>query len=277
MRAAMIKSCFVKFFASAAAIFFLLETSATWACEASRKICEERFAQLVRYRAQAIEKAFGDLSATLPEEIGIKLVSSRDPQAALIEANQYYDRQHDTLIFPRHILNARMPSPMSAATEYWPYYEDERARLEVPVIETVDNALWHAYMQRAAKANDLSWPHEDCRSTDMGKRLPCEMLVNGVAEHIKTAHGPIFNTNRIEEIWPEDFSDFRREVMGSDDKAYREVQRYGGIMLVRPLISEFGVPRVLAYVARTPFRIENDNLRASAHRYQERAREALVW
>ena len=45
-------------------------------------------------------------------------------------------------------------------------------------------------------------------------------------------------------------------------------------LLVGPLIREFGVPRVFAYVARTPFRIENDNVRVSALRYQERARSA---
>jgi hypothetical protein len=33
---------------------------------------------------------------------------------------------------------------------------------------------------------------------------------------------------------------------------------------------------VFAYVAQTPFRIEEDNVRTSAMRYQEQAREALA-
>ena len=43
----------------------------------------------------------------------------------------------------------------------------------------------------------------------------------------------------------------------------------------RLVIEEFGVPRTLAYLAQTPFRIEENNLRVSAQRYQDRAREAL--
>jgi len=60
------------------------------------------------------------------------------------------------------------------------------------------------------------------------------------------------------------------------DQEYQDVQRYGGIMLIKPLIDEFGVPRTLAYIAQTPFRVdENDNLRQAALHYQERARESL--
>ena len=53
------------------------------------------------------------------------------------------------------------------------------------------------------------------------------------------------------------------------------MQRYGGIMLIKPLIEEFGVPRTLAYIAQTPFRVEDNNLREAAVHYQERARESL--
>jgi hypothetical protein len=35
------------------------------------------------------------------------------------------------------------------------------------------------------------------------------------------------------------------------------------------------VPRALAYIAQTPFQIEDNNLRLSAQRYQERARKQL--
>jgi hypothetical protein len=59
------------------------------------------------------------------------------------------------------------------------------------------------------------------------------------------------------------------------DQEYLDVQRYGGIMLIKPLIEEFGVPRTLAYVAQTPFRVEDNNMRAAAQRYQEHAREVL--
>jgi hypothetical protein len=81
--------------------------------------------------------------------------------------------------------------------------------------------------------------------------------------------------NRVDQIWPEDFSDFRKRVWRTDQE-YQDVQRYGGIMLIKPLIEEFGVPRTLAYVAQTPFRVDdNNNLREAAQRYQERARESL--
>jgi hypothetical protein len=46
--------------------------------------------------------------------------------------------------------------------------------------------------------------------------------------------------------------------------------------LLEPLVREFGAPRVFAYAARTPFRIENNNVRLSALRYQDGAREAIA-
>ncbi len=67
---------------------------------------------------------------------------------------------------------------------------------------------------------------------------------------------------------------FRKRVWRTDQE-YQDVQRYGGIMLIKPLIEEFGVPRTLAYVAQTPFRVEDSNLREAALQYQERARESL--
>jgi len=76
-------------------------------------------------------------------------------------------------------------------------------------------------------------------------------------------------------IWPEDFAGFLRRVWQREDPEYIDVQRYGGILLVEPLINEFGVPRALTYLARTPFRIEDNNVHSSALRYQERAREFL--
>jgi hypothetical protein len=100
------------------------------------------------------------------------------------------------------------------------------------------------------------------------------MLVKGIAENVKALRGPLFNANRVDQIWPEDFSDFRKRVWRTDQE-YQDVQRYGGIMLIKPLIEEFGVPRTLAYVAQTPFRVDDNNLREAAQHYQERARESL--
>jgi hypothetical protein len=101
------------------------------------------------------------------------------------------------------------------------------------------------------------------------------MLVKGIAENVKALRGPLFNVNRVDQIWPEDFAVFRKRVWRTDQE-YQDVQRYGGIMLIKPLIEEFGVPRTLAYVAQTPFRVEDDNnLREAALHYQERARESL--
>ena len=134
--------------------------------------------------------------------------------------------------------------------------------------------LWNAFLQEAATARGMQWPHKECTAVDVGRRLPCEMLVKGIAENVKALRGPLFNVNRVDQIWPEDYADFRKRVWRTDQE-YLDVQRYGGIMLVKPLIEEFGVPRTLAYVAQTPFRVEDNNLREAAQQYQERARESL--
>src|SRR5262249_52888437 len=157
------------------------------------------------------------------------------------------------LIFPRVLLGSKTPNPLRWATYYWPYYQNEQYRQTYPVIEAVDNVLWSAYLQEAAKAHGLQWPHKDCESIDVTKRLPCEMVVKGIAEYVKARNMPIFNSNRIDMIWPEDFSGFRKRVWRKEDPEYLDVQRYGGILLIRPLITEFGVPRALAYIAQTPF------------------------
>src|SRR4030095_1716727 len=126
------------------------------------------------------------------------------------------------------------------------------------------------------RARGMQWPHKECSAVDVGRRLPCEMLVKGIAENVKALRGPLFNVNRVDQIWPDDFSTFRKRVWRTDQE-YLDVQRYGGILLLKPLIEEFGVPRTLAYVAQTPFRVEeNNNLREAALQYQERAREALT-
>jgi hypothetical protein len=143
------------------------------------------------------------------------------------------------------------------------------------VVEVIDNVLWNAFLQEAAAARGGQWPPKECSAVDVGRRLPCEMLVKGIAENVKALRGPLFNENRVDQIWPEDFAVFRKRVWRTDQE-YQDVQRYGGIMLIKPLIDEFGVPRTLAYVAQTPFRVdENNNLREAALQYQDRARESL--
>lgn len=246
------------------------------ACDSSsRARCKEVFTALISYRTEAIETAFGDIGGVLPKGMKIEFMSSRDPQYANFAGMVIYDRPHHTLIFPRAVLGAKTPYPLRWAAYYWPFYQHEQYRQEYPVIETVDNALWAAFLQEAARTRNLSWPHQDCASVDMSKRLPCEMVVAGIGEFVKARRGPLFNANRLDMIWPEDFAKFLRRVWQRADSEYTDVQRYGGILLVEPLINEFGVPRTLVYLARTPFRIEDNNVHLSALRYQERAREFL--
>jgi hypothetical protein len=239
-----------------------------------RRHCQEEFRALVTFRTEALEGAFGSLFAVLPSEIKIKFVKRKDPDYLRFGGNMAYDREHATLILPRRILNANTPTPVRAAAYYWPFYEDEQYRQEFPIVEALDNVLWNAYLQEAAYAAGLTWPHKDCASVHVEKRLPCEMVITGIAEYVKSVRSPLFNSNRLDIIWPEDFSDFRNRVWRTD-QAYQDVRRYGGILLTRPLINEFGVPRTLAYLAQTPFQVEDGNLHVSALRYQDHARESL--
>ncbi len=86
------------------------------------------------------------------------------------------------------------------------------------MVETIDQLIWAAYLQEAAKRRGLSWPHQDCKSSDLGTRLPCEMLVEGINEHLKEVRTPIFNANRLDMIWPEDFAGFRRGLWNKGDQ-----------------------------------------------------------
>lgn len=245
-----------------------------FACESSTvRNCEKQVAQLISFRTQAIEYAFGELRA-LPDKIDVKFVSQRDPEYAAFAGRLAYDHAHHRLIVPRRYATSKMPNPMRAAASYWPFYQDNLYIDEFPIIGAIDNAIWSAFLQEAARAQGISWPHEGCRSVDVGKRLPCEMLMEGIVEFITTTRTALFNENRLDRIWPDDFADFQRRVY-RDENEYRDVQRYGGIMLVRPLIGQFGVPKVLAYIAQTPFLVEENSVRAAALKYQERAREAL--
>lgn len=244
------------------------------ACEHERSTCEKQLRELVSYRAEAIVNAFGDPLSIFPDEIELKFVDSRSREFGQIAGAIAYDPERRTVIFPRRYVGTTVPNPLRWARSYWPYYQDAEYQVAFPIIEAIDNTLWGAYLQEAARRDGGTWPHAGCSSVDVRERLPCEMLVDGVSEHIKTLRTPLFNANRLDRIWPEEFGRFSRRVWRTDPE-YMDVQRYGGILLVQPLINEFGMPRALAYVARTPFRVEDDNLRTSALRYQEQAREAL--
>jgi hypothetical protein len=246
------------------------------ACDLSeRKACETRIVALVTYRSEAIEHAFGDLSAALPDQVRVKFVSAKDPEHPLPSGTIAYDPKERVLFMSRSFLDAKLPNPLKVAANYWPIYEQQQARETFPVVEAIDDALWNAYLQAAATARGVAWDSADCRSAHVEKRLPCEMVTSAIAHVVKTRGLPIFNENRIDRVWPEDFAGFIQRNWRRGESEYRDVQLYGGLMLVRPLIGEFGVPRSLAYLVQTPFRIEDNNLRVSAQRYQDRAREAL--
>ena len=246
------------------------------ACDmADRKACEQKIVTLVSYRSEAIERTFGDLSAVLPGQVRIKFVTARDPVHPLPAGAMAYDPEERTLFMSHSVLSARLPTPSRSAAHYWPFYEQKEVREAFPVVEAIDDALWNVYLQRAAAARGGVWDAEDCRSVHAEKRLPCEMVTSAITQAIKTRRLPIFNENRIDRIWPEDFASFARRNWQHEEAEYRDARRYGGLLLIRPLIREFGVPRALAYLAQTPLQIEENNLRISAQRYQDRARDAL--
>gem|GEM_PF-1054438 len=245
------------------------------ACDEGLQKCREIFGELVSYRAEAIERAFGDFRPVMPKRIAIKYVGPRDDEYELYSRRVAYDLEQEVLVVPRFMTSARIPNPLRATANYWPFYQNELYRERFPLVLAIDNALWGAYLQEAAQEKGLSWPHENCQSVDIGKRLACEMLVEGIAAQLTAIRDPLFNENRMDRIWPSDFRSFRERVWRRDDRRYLEVQRYGGLMLVKPLIDRYGAPSALFYFAQTPFEIEDDDLRRSALRYQERAREWL--
>jgi hypothetical protein len=254
-----------------------LLASSAFACNAQIVRCrpDEQLAELVNYRSQAIETAFGAFAAPMPSEVRVEFVSSSDPRFDPAMSPVALDLSQRTMAFARRALSAKIPSPLTWAKSYWPYYQDPQYTAAFPIIAAIDSALWSAYLQEAAHQHGFAWPHVECGSIDLGKRLPCEMLVDGVLEYITTPHVTLFNENRIEEIWPSDMADFRQRLWRRNDREYDEVRHLGGILLLRPLIAEFGVQRALVYVAQHPFILHNENLRMSALSYQDAAREIL--
>lgn len=246
------------------------------ACEHDdRQQCKDNLGELVTYRTLAMERAFGEFMPVLPDKIQIKFVGPNDAEYRRYARQVAYDLDQETMIIPRHLLSTRMPKPLRASSSYWPFYQNELYRDTFPVILAVDNALWGAYLQEAAQERGLTWPHTSCGSVQLAERLPCEMLVEGVAAHLTAGRAPMFNVNRLDRIWPQDFAAFSERVWRKDDSRYIEVQRYGGWMLLKPLFDEFGVPRALFYIAQTPFQLSGNDMNAAALEYQERARESL--
>jgi hypothetical protein len=237
---------------------------------------QERFARLVCIRTSAIETAFGQLFDGRDIAIRIELTTSDEPAYPRVAMSSYDPAEH-TLYFRRGVIATLADGGYKWALAYWPYYRSEVARAEYPEIAIVDEALWNAHLQQAAHELGLSWPHADCSAIDIARRLGCEMVSTAIGELAHAPGMPLFNANRLDRLWPENLKEFERRAWTHGGREYREVRRLGGLLLVEPLIREFGVPRVFAYVARTPFRIENDNVRVSALRYQERARSALAW
>jgi hypothetical protein len=235
---------------------------------------ERRFLEVVTARETAISYALGPILEDACTKITIEFVLSTDdayPQLGLAR----YDPARHTLTFRRHLLGWVGHGTKAWAKQYWPYYKNDDIRALLPAIEVIDDALWMTHLQEAAHRKGLTWPHQECASLDIQKRLGCEMLVSGVVASRRPAQ-PMFNTNRVDMFWPESLRELRTRGWQQGDSTYRDTQQIGGAMLVRPLIAEFGVPRVLQYIAQTPFYIEDDNVRASAAHYQEQARLALT-
>lgn len=235
---------------------------------------ERRFLEVVTMRETAISYALGPILEDACTKITIEFVLSTDDAYPQLGPASYDPDRH-TLTFRRHLLGWIGNGTRSWAKAYWPYYKNDDIRALLPAIEVIDDALWMTHLQEAAHRKGLSWPHQECSSLDIQKRLGCEMLVSGVVASRRPAQ-PMFNTNRVDMFWPESLRELRTRGWQQGDGDYRNVQQLGGSMLVRPLIAEFGVPRVLQYIAQTPFYIEDDNVRVSAAHYQERARLALT-
>lgn len=250
--------------------------SSAIACEfADRKKCRELIRELTEFRTEAIQNAFGSAFFHVPHELEMKFVSSVDEQYRKYSGRVAYDASERVLVIPRKHVHAKLPRPLDWAKSYWPYYKKDLYRESFPLIEAIDNALWGAHLQEAASERGLRWPHRECDSLHLSVRLPCQMTLEGVAVYLTQSRSAVFNVNRLDRIWPEDFQAFEQRVYRRGEREYLDVQHYGGILLLEPIIGEFGIPSTLAYVAQNPFRLQEDNLRMSALRYQEHARETL--
>lgn len=245
--------------------------------DGDKPLRQRQFARLVAFRFEAIETAFGPLSSTMNERVDIVFKRDKDYAAGETAFATAYDAKRNELAFSSRVLYQAMPGPNLRAVQYWPFYENELVREDFPIVELIDTALWDAFLQEAASTTGHDWPGKECSSPEIEKRLPCRMVLRGMLEHIQQVRTPLFNENRTDRILPENYAAFCNRRLRTDSREYQDVERYGGILLLKPLIVEFGIPRTFAYAARTPFSVEDNNLKASVLRYQERARAALTW
>jgi hypothetical protein len=251
-------------------IVLMTALSPTWTFAGARA---KELTDLVGYRRTAIENSFGETFGALPDDIRLKVFEERDPQFRELESRIGYDVATRTLLLPKTLVYQQMP-PASLAKMYWPPYRDELFMDAYPIVRAIDDALWNVYLQESARATGASWPHPDCRELRMAQRLPCEVLVSGVFEYVRAPQAPLFNENRLSALWSEDFAELCKRMDSSLDRDYVAIRRYGGILLLRPLVAEFGLSRTLSFVARHPFRVESD-MQQAARDYQEAARQAL--
>jgi hypothetical protein len=243
-----------------------------WSCDVSSsdRECQRRLTALVGHRTEAMRAEFGDLEPIMPHQMTVKLLPSgtaTDPYSKEFR----YDAESKTLYFAKRVAKQGLPTDTGPLHSYWDIYESEDVRREYAMLESIDNALWSVYLKEAASRNGLGWPHAGCESREFSERLPCEMLLVGTAEYINRSRQRIFNTNRLESIWPEDYSRFCEKIWHRDDEPSKNVKVYGGQLLLQPLVRKFGVAHALAYVAQRPFTVADNNMRTSALRYQEEA------
>lgn len=235
---------------------------------------EREFSELVTVRVQAIEHALGPLLEGACAQIYIEFAKSSQPSYPK-DGPAEYDVQRHVLTFRRTVIESIDYDVSYWASSYWPYYQRADLRALMPMVEIIDDALWVTHLQEAAHRNGMSWPHAECSSLDVAERLGCEMLRAGVRAAVRSPQPRMFNANRVDILWPDDLTELRSHAW-RQDIVYRDVQQLGGMLLVRPLVAQFGAPRALGYIAQTPFHIEDNNVRTSALQYQERARQMLA-
>ena len=254
----------------------ILLPSLSGACSVKMTMECHRLADLVSDRMLAITTTFGDLAPIMPQNMQVRFMKGYHPEYRLYGGKPGYDAESNTLFLPYVITANPVPDFRAEAREYWPYYSDPMLDEQYPVVQQVDAILWNLYMQEAARRSGLTWPHADCSSPDPALRLPCEMVTTGALEFVSHVQPRIFNANLIERIWPEDYSGLTEHLWRRNDRAAMDVKRYGGLLLLQPLVRKFGVPRALAYIAQTPFQVEQNNMRLSALQFQERAMRSVM-
>ena len=72
-------------------------------------------------------------------------------------------------------------------------------------------------LREAAHRKGVSWPHQECASVAIEKRLGCEMLVSGVSASRRPPQ--IFNANRIDLLWPDTLDELRARGWRKQDGA----------------------------------------------------------